>query len=433
MKRVYLLTMKAHPMKNQQRKTFSVILVGFTLSAVIGLFITSEISLSQNWCHAADTVVPTEWPDRIVLSWSSDDCATTQSVTWRTSARIRDASAELAEADATLDFAGNAKSFAAKCEPIESEGMTYHSHSVTFTGLKPDTMYYYRVRGAHWSEWFSFTTASQGDQPFTFLFFGDTQTGLNSTLPPLIRRAFLTAPEAAFAVFSGDLVNGSDERSWSEWFNALGFLAAHYPIMPVPGNHEYDENGLTHLWRPLFTLPENGPPATEETCYTFTYNGVRMIGLESYRDEIAGWLEDVLKNNACRWTIVYFHCPIYSPAKGRDEGGWRQTIKPIFDKYQIDLVLQGHDHVYSRTGMHTPKVDAVDLVNVRDFDPDSRTVYVTSTACDKMYEMEEKPLFAKMIPNIQLFQVIKIDGNTLTFTANTATGRVVDSFVLEKP
>jgi len=421
------------------KKAFLTVLLGVTILVVIGLFSMSEMMLSQNMCCAADTMVPTEWPDRIVLSWSSDDCATTQSVTWRTSTRVREAVAELAEADDTLAFAKDAKSFVAKCEPVDSEEMKYHSHSVTFIGLKPDTTYHYRVRGAHWSEWFSFTTASQSEQPLTFLYFGDTQTGQDTTYPRLVRKAFLTAPEAAFAIFSGDLVNGGgDEQEWSAWFKAMGFLAAHYPIMPVPGNHEYvlgedDRWRLTNLWRPLFTLPENGPPSTEETCYTFTYNGVRMIGLESYRDGIAEWLEKVLENNRCRWTVVYFHCPIYSPAKGRDEGGWRQKLKPIFDKYQVDLVLQGHDHVYSRTGMHTPKVDAVDLINARDFDPDSRTVYVTSTACDKMYEMEEKPLFAKMIPNVQLFQVIKIDGNTLTFTANTATGQVVDSFVLEKP
>jgi len=312
-------------------------------------------------------------------------------------------------------------------------------------------MYHYRVgQATNWSEWSSFTTASQNDAPFTFLYFGDAQNGLETVYPRLVRKAFLSAPEAKYAIFCGDLVDtGSNERSWDGWFNALGFLASNYPIMPVPGNHEHDSykgedsierQVLTNLWHPLFTLPENGPDSMKESCYTFTYNGVRMIGLDSAKGayefrgegEIAAWLDDVLKNNSCKWTIVYFHHPIYSSAKGRNHVEWRQAIKPLLDKYKVDLVLQGHDHIYTRTSPQTPGVDTVDLVNVKELDPDSRTVYVTSVAGEKMYELEEKPFFVKMLPDTQLFQTIRIDGDTLTLTSTTSTGQVSDSFVIEK-
>jgi 3',5'-cyclic AMP phosphodiesterase CpdA len=320
--------------------------------------------------------------------------------------------------------------------------MNYHSHSITFTDLKPETSYYYRVgQGTNWSEWYAFTTGSQSANPFTFLYFGDAQNGMDTVYPRLLRKAFQSAPEAKFSIFCGDLVDtGSNERSWDMWFNALGFLAATYPIMPVPGNHEHNGQVLTNLWRPLFTLPENGPYSMKESCYTFVYNGVRMIGLDSAKGayefrgegEIATWLDNVLKNNQCRWTIVYFHHPIYSSAKGRNHAEWRAAIKPVFDKYQVDLVLQGHDHVYTRTGMHTPNVDVVDLKNANQLDPKSQTVYVTSVAGEKMYELEAKPFFVKTLPDTQLFQTVSIDGNSLTLTARTATGQVIDSFVIEK-
>jgi predicted MPP superfamily phosphohydrolase len=380
-------------------------------------------------------------PDRIILSWSNDT-ATTQSVTWRTATEIEESFAELVEASDGPKFPANKKTFTANRELVESRNMTYHSFSITFTDLKPETSYYYRVgQGANWSEWHTFATGSHNEQPFSFIYFGDAQDGLDTVYPRLARKAFQSEPEAKFAIFCGDLVDfGNNERSWDIWFNALGFLAAAYPIMPVPGNHEHIGQDLTNLWRPLFMLPENGPDSMKESCYTFVYNGVRMIGLDSakgayeYRGEgeIATWLDNVLKNNKCRWTIVYFHHPIYSSAKGRNHAEWRAAIKPLLDKYQVDLVLQGHDHVYTRTGLHTPSVDIVDLKNATTLDTNSQTVYVTSVAGEKMYELEMKPFYVKTLTETQLFQTISIDDNTLTLTARTATGQIVDSFVIEK-
>ena len=178
----------------------------------------------------------------------------------------------------------------------------------------------------------------------------------------------------------------------------------------------------------------------KETCYTFVYNGARFIGLDSTKGayefrgegEIAEWLENVLQSNKSRWTIVLSHHPVYSSAKERNHVEWRAAIKPILDKHRVDLVLQGHDHVYSRTGLHTPHVDTVDLINVNELDPNSQTVYVTSVAGEKMYALAGKPFFAKTLADTQLFQIVDIDGDTLTFTAKTATGQVIDSFVIEK-
>ena len=410
------------------KQTFFVVFV----AALCILFLAAERISAQ--------VVPASQPDRIILSWSGDT-ATTQSVTWRTSINVIESFAEIVESGDSSKFAANKKNFSAVRELVESNNMSYHSHSITFTDLKPDTMYCYRVgQESNWSEWFTFTTGSQSEQPFSFLYFGDAQSGLNTGYPRLVRQAFLTAPEAKFAIFVGDLVNrGENEHEWDAWFSAKGFLAAMYPIMPVPGNHEHTGRILTKLWRPLFTLPENGPDSMKESCYTFVYNGVRMIGLDSTKDahvrgenETSKWLENVLNNNKSRWVVVYFHHPIYSPGKGRNEVIWRTAIKPILDKYQVDLVLQGHDHVYSRTGLHTPNVDVVDLTNAQELDPNSQTVYVSPMSGDKMYLLDEKPFFVKSLTDTQLFQIVKIDGNVLKYTAKTATGEVVDAFVIEK-
>ncbi|MCL2005345.1 MAG: metallophosphoesterase family protein [Planctomycetaceae bacterium] len=426
-------------------KTYKILLL-----TVLGLLLLAQTSARELPTDAVLAVKPTQQPDRVVLTWA-DDPATTQSITWRTSTEIGESFAELAKADSAPTFHESKQTFAAKKEFVESQLMQYHSHSITLTGLEPNTMYCYRVgQGDSWSEWFTFTTGGQSGEPFSFLYFGDAQNGLDSVYPRIVRKAFLTLPEAKFAIFAGDLVDvGSNERSWDHWFGALGFLAATYPIMSIPGNHEHekftDSEGnetrpLSNLWRPLFTLPENGPDDLKETCYTFVYNGVRFIGLDSTKGaydfrgegEIADWLEGVLKNNTSRWTVVYFHHPIYSSAKERNHVEWRAAIKPILDRYQVDLVLQGHDHVYTRTGMHTPGVEVVDLENVTERDVNSRTVYVTSVSGEKMYELRNKPFFEQALADVQLFQSIRIEGNTLALTSQTLTGTVVDAFVIEK-
>ena len=42
------------------------------------------------------------------------------------------------------------------------------------------------------------------------------------------------------------------------------------------------------------------------------------------------------------------HYPIYSSKQGRDNVGLRNALQPLFEKYKVDLVLQGHDHTYGR-------------------------------------------------------------------------------------
>jgi hypothetical protein len=100
----------------------------FTIVLFAALFATGK-TLGQN-----QAVNPTSQPDRIVLSWS-DDTATTQSVTWRTSANVRESFAELVEASSNPRFPTNKKTFSANRELVESRGMNYHSFSITFTVL----------------------------------------------------------------------------------------------------------------------------------------------------------------------------------------------------------------------------------------------------------------------------------------------------------
>lgn len=98
----------------------------------------------------------------------------------------------------------------------------------------------YRVGdGETWSEWHVFRTASDRPEPFRFLYVGDAQNDIRSLWSRVIRAAYAAAPDARLILHAGDLVTqGWDDRLWSEWCEALGFIGATVPSLPVPGNHD---------------------------------------------------------------------------------------------------------------------------------------------------------------------------------------------------
>lgn len=181
---------------------------------------------------------PTALPDRIVLTWS-DDPATTQAVTWRTSTNVQRAYAQIAVATSGPQTA--TQELVAVTEPFESDLGVAHYHGVEFRGLQPSTLYAYRVGDAtNWSEWLHFRTAKSGPAPFTFLYIGDAQNDIRTHWSRVFREAFREAPRAAFTLHAGDLVNVANrDAEWGEWFGAPGWVNAVVPVLPTPGNHEY--------------------------------------------------------------------------------------------------------------------------------------------------------------------------------------------------
>ncbi|HJS65400.1 MAG TPA: metallophosphoesterase, partial [Nitrososphaeraceae archaeon] len=61
-------------------------------------------------------------------------------------------------------------------------------------------------------------------------------------------------------------------------------------------------------------------------------------------------LEKASNDESIDWIFVIFHKPIYSsPSKQLEEYIIREKYQPIFDQYNVDLVLQAHNHIYDRT------------------------------------------------------------------------------------
>ena len=407
---------------------------------------------------------PTKLPDRIVLTWMSDP-ARFQAVTWRTDSSVTVGLAEVAVAEDNASFVKRARQLKAKTTPFHSNLSLAHYHSVEFTALSPRTKYAYRVGdGTNWSEWFHFTTASDQPEPFSFVYFGDAQNDVKSLWSRVIRESFVNAPNARFLLHAGDLINhANNDAHWGEWFQAGGWLNGMIPSVPTSGNHEYVNIGietsppdatlpfnvnvkptLSQHWRPQFALPEHGPPGLEETAYFLDYQGVRIVSLNSNEKQVeqAAWLDKVLAENPGRWSILTFHHPIYSSAKSRDNVKLRAAWQPIIDKHKVDLVLQGHDHTYARSGLTTAAtIAAAEKIEAeKNAEPEvtrrnaGGTIYVVSVSGPKMYDLG-RPVrieFHRVAEDTQLFQVITIDGDELRYVARTATSQLYDAFTLKK-
>lgn len=378
-------------------------------------------------------------PDRIILTWSQDP-TTTQSVTWRTDSTIVKSLAQILVEDSSPKLEKpEAKEYVAKTSSLKGKDYeTANYHSITFSGLQPDQLYTYRVGdGTNWSEWFQFRTAPATTKPFSFIYLGDAQNDIKSKWSRVIRRAFATYGDARFIVHAGDLINRSNnDNEWGEWHFGGGFINGMIPSIPSSGNHEYfrDEQKVLTLdphWRAQYTLPENGPKGLEESTYYIDYANVRIISLNSQMIVLdsnslkaqAVWLEEVLKNNPKQWTMVTYHHPIYSTAKGRDNKEFRELFKPLFDKYHVDLLMQGHDHTYSR-GQNLPTGVSGKV---------GGPMYVVSVAGPKMYKVDVTPKWMDIFAeDTQLFQIISVDHENLVYTAYKASGEIFDSFKLKK-
>jgi hypothetical protein len=393
---------------------------------------------------------PTPLPDRVVLSWSADPTNSID-VTWRTDTSVSASFGEIAPASTLLgDMKQGDVSHATRIggskQKFKSDLETSHVHSLRFDSLKPSTMYAYRVGDGEklWSEWFQFRTASTSAQPFTFVYFGDAQNAVRSLWSRVIREANQYAPRAAFMLHAGDLINSDDsDAEWGEWFGAGGWLNGMIPVVATPGNHEYnDDYGLSRHWRPQFAFPANGPSGLEETVYWFDYQGARIISLNSNEriDEQRPWLEKVLADpKRPKWTIATFHHPVYSAAKKRDNPEIRNVWRPVLEGGGVDLVLQGHDHAYARSGLGGPENatstrTSPNTTNVADGvrAKSSNTVYVVSVSGPKMYELQESWDVSREASGVQLFQVIHVSAEQIRYEARQATGELYDAFTIKK-
>jgi len=378
----------------------------------------------------------TGFPDRIVAS-PAQDAATGFAVAWRTAPLLQAPLLELAVAGDSPDM-GPVQQVLASSQVLHTENGDSQHHRALINGLQADTLYAYRVQGqGTWSAWQHFRTAAAAGQPLTVLYFGDTQNKNLSHVSRVIRQGWQTAPDARLALFAGDLVSGGDgedDNEWGEWFVAGGWLLPGMAVAPAAGNHEYFEEFedtpqerrvLGGHWPVSFALPANGTAATPKTTYWFDYQGLRVVVLDGTSaldlgtaQAQAQWLDTVLSASQQPWNIVVVHQPLYPLRAERDNSELASQIRPVLQRHKVDLVLQGHDHTYGR----------------RADEAASLPQYISSVAGPKQYRLsaEARATMKPTAEDTQLFQVLRLDGQQLSYEARTATGRLYDAFRISR-
>lgn len=259
---------------------------------------------------------------------------------------------------------------------------TSRHHEAIVTGLSPDTEYRYRVGSAgNWSSTFEFRTAAAAGTPWRMLYFGDVQEDILAYSESLMDRSYRAVPDARLALHAGDMINDSEQDyQWGEWFEILDGHSQRMVTTAIMGNHELHGDSQALQYHQHFNNPRNGPEGYKESAYHFDYQGVRFLVLnsnKSWASDQVEYVRSVLADNPNKWTVVSFHHPIFSASwNDRNNEVVRDSWMPLFEEYNVDLVLQGHDHTYSRGHLAANQVSE---------GVQSGPVYVISMAGGKQY------------------------------------------------
>ena len=394
---------------------------------------------------------PKNLPDRIVLTPGADP-AHDMAVAFRTDPAQATAEAQIALSVDGPTLEEKAVLVTGKSMPVGSSYGPALYHQVRFTGLTPDTVYAYRVKGAAgWSEWYQFRTAADADKPFRFLYLGDIQNGILTYASRVIRQAFHANGDIRLVVHAGDLAAQRDDLDhddeWGEWNAAAGYNYAIVPQVPATGNHEYvdmlkpdgtESRRLGPYWPAQFALPANGANPVAATTYFTDYQGVRFIVLDGTAAIDLGsmqaqtdWLDKTLASSKANWNVVLFHQPVFTCARPDDTAEIKAAWKPVFEKRKVDLVLQGHDHCYSRL---TGEAGRDASARARADGAVQGPVYLVSVTGSKMYRLNSRAPTQpdKIAEATELYQIIDVEPKRLEFRTFTASGKLYDGFDLER-
>jgi N-acetylneuraminic acid mutarotase len=135
------------------------------------------------------------------------------------------------------------------------------------------------------------------------------------------------------------------------------------------------------------------------------------------------WLEHYLSRTDATWKFVAVHEPVYSTGAHGAIEAEQKTLEPLFLKYGVDVVFQGHDHDYERT---------VPLKNGQQ-DEENGVVYVTlGGGGSTLYiQRTNEPWSEKFLPTYH-FASVKVDDSTFDMTVYNKDGDVIDTLEIEK-
>ncbi|MFW5697819.1 MAG: metallophosphoesterase, partial [Fimbriimonadaceae bacterium] len=316
-------------------------------------------------------------------------------------------------------------------EPVSSEPALMHD--VLLEGLEPDSHYIYRVTGEDEqgrtleSETFTFRTAPDDRRPIRFAIVGDTQSNPNIN-GQIGERIWSDRPD--FFMIVGDLVGtGANKTHWvEEFFRSMRPLLSRIPLLPVLGNHEGD----ARLYYDYMSLPE------PEYYYKFKYGPADFFVIDSQRNvgaesEQYQWLEEQLAASDAPWKFVAHHYPPFSSDEDDHGNLWEgqstwgivrmRELTELYERYDVDIVWNGHIHSYERTFP----------LSQMQYEEDG-VIYVICGGGGGGLETPgpTRPWFSNYVRYGHHYVLVSLTENKLEYRAYDVEGRLFDTLVLEK-
>lgn len=359
------------------------------------------------------------------------------------------------------------------------------------TDLEPGTTYEYKIGKKEsddetndWSQTYTFTTEGESVSEFSFIAVGDTQgqnwdgdyvnsvgqKGFKYT-QEAIEQAVADAENPAFMLHTGDVVEAAAyEEQWNYYFKALGDIGKTIPHFVAVGNHDtyVEQYENSPFYFDLhFNHPNNGGSAAfaegvtgsvydsdfanalmnnaDETVYSFDYgnahitvlnSGIYEDGQETDKTIIEGqraWLEaDLESNEDAVWKIIMVHQAVYARLGATEDRSW---LHDVIEEYGVDLVIQGHSHLVTRT---YPMKDGEVVTNtVTDtIEKGSGTVYTTIGATTLNHDKLTSNIVDKFITVFTpdsaqpTYTVATVNDEELKVTIKQINGLVVDEFTI---
>ena len=362
------------------------------------------------------------------------------------------------EADAVIEYrlegAEKSQTIGATDKAFTDDGSTTYIHEAILTGLTPNTKYEYRVGYGtdRRSDWYRLETA--GASVYDVLIYPDSQSGDYSQWEEIVKSSALRNPRTALYISMGDLVdNGEHAYQWRTWLNSIRPLSANVPLATTLGNHEM----YTLDWKMrepyaylnYFAVPSNGNETFNRRYYSYDFGDVHYVVLDTMLyesnhednhdthhpdlyDVQVQWLRQDLMANTKKWIVVLMHRDPFQYAFDRsdanravgfdDEG---VLFMPIFDEFNVDLVLSAHLHSYRNRG------------HVRNFERDaSGPLYIlTGIAGDaRRPKWKQHPLDVYVAPDRDKnnYMTMTVTPNKLIVKAFLPDGTQLDESVIEK-
>lgn len=313
-------------------------------------------------------------------------------------------------------------------------------HRVLLDALDGDTTYHYRIHVAGGGDAGALgdhtlhTAPRDGAEPFRFAVVGDSGAGTPE------ESAIVAAIDAAvpeLVLHTGDIAYGAgtDQQVETRFLDPYEPLLDHVPLFASLGNHDAATGGGAPLLAAI-VLPTNDQSG-DSRFYSFEWGAVHFVALDSNQPLAPGsaqlaWLDaDLGASAGADFRVVFFHHPPYSASKNGSNRALREALSPVLDRHHVDLVFNGHDHVYERT---FPMVGGAvaDPSAGPDYVDAPGTLYVVTGGGGQALYPAGSSDFTAVTESAFHFVEVDVSGRSLTASAIRLDGSVLDRFTLTK-